>query len=157
MHLQPAFAMETVRPPKNPKDMFKEDSQAAITSLLMVLSCGDNDDQRTALGSLELFAENTYTLIEVLIETLEERTTNEIKIAAIRAVEKLGRLAFQAIPSLVCLLDDKSWKIREAALEALVPMGRLAKSASPYVAQIAQSDKYPVLRDKATHTLNSIN
>lgn len=158
INLQPTFKLQTTKPPKTPEEMLREDSQSAVMSVIMTLVCGNLDEQVQAINMLNLFAENTKTIISCLIEIIDDKhTTVEVKTQAIKTVGILGKTAFTAIPSLVMLLNHSSWDILEATLDALASMGILAKCASKDVAKLSRKGDYPCLRDKATKTLNLIN
>lgn len=146
------------KPPKNIKDLFSDQAQQAVSSNLMILSCGDSEDKQEVMETLEFFAENISTLLEIIKETLNtEEVEEEDLIRCINLIEKLGKTAFELLPDLGLLLDSPSWKIRQEVLKAIGKMGRIAKSLAPYVAEVARNDKYPVIRDIATETLNLIS
>ena len=63
------------------------------------------------------------------IDNLDRFNPREARLAAARAIGKMGKEAEEAVPKLTELLSDRSQKVRVAAVEALGKMGKESASS----------------------------
>lgn len=72
------------------------------------------------------------------------------------SIESLGRIGNPgAVKYLIPLLNDKSFSVRHSTIKALVMIGD--KRAVPYLRDVAEKDKDPVIKELALSALKKLN
>ena len=84
-----------------------------------------------------------------------ENTDPQIKIKALKKLGEIGAAASHAVPRIILLLNDGSWKVRAWAARSLGYIGPLAEAAVPYLIR-ALDDKMATVRSDAALALGFI-
>jgi len=94
-------------------------------------------------------------VLEILVRALG-KNDDDVRVAAARAVGRIGPRAAAAVPALMGALgDEKNFRLRQTVLVALARMGSKAAAAVPMLSQVLE-DRAPRFRELAAIALGSI-